>query len=160
MTTADVAQPQTPTKPITLESLMRMREVELDALYIRSQAGPIPKGDSRGKANMIPGTLRGMITEKFFGGVWKGKIFSHGEKDLVNKVLGLKMADAKVYKAASQLDSKESIIIDYSKTAIPFPILTSVRDEIRLVAPDLYLGIAYIGTYKWLFFALDFAKKS
>ncbi|MBI3550106.1 MAG: hypothetical protein HY078_13795 [Elusimicrobia bacterium] len=154
MTTTMVAEPV-----LTLEKLMSMSENELDLLYIRSQAGPIPNGDSRGKASMVPGTLRGKVTEKFFGGVWKGKIFGHGEKDLVNKVLGMKMADAKVYKAKSQLDGREAIIIDYKHTAIPFPILTSVRDEIRQVGPELYLGIAYIGTYKWLFFALDFSGK-
>jgi len=59
-----------------------------------------------------------------------------------------------VYKAPSWLDQKECIVLDYSHTSL---IAHWVRDEIRLVAPDLYLGVAYLGKLKVAHFALSFA---
>ena len=47
---------------------------------------------------------------------------------------------AKVYKEASWFDGKETIVLDYSKTSF---VARKVRDEIREVAPGLYLGLVF-----------------
>jgi hypothetical protein len=74
---------------------------------------------------------------------------------LRNKILpiGLKAIIAKVYKAASWFDGKESIVLDYSQTSL---IAEWVRDEIRQVGPGVYLGIVYWRQDKLIDFALKF----
>src|SRR5437762_13709432 len=58
---------------------------------------------------------------------------------LNNRVLpfGFETTPAKVYKAASQFDSSECIVLDYSETSF---VARWVRDEIREIAPGVYLG--------------------
>jgi hypothetical protein len=61
---------------------------------------------------------------------------------LKNRVtpFGLHAVTAKVFKGPSWHDNKECIILDYSETSL---VGKWVRDEMRLVAPQLYLGKVY-----------------
>ena len=59
---------------------------------------------------------------------------------------------AKVYKDESWLDGKEAIVLDYSKTSV---VAQWIRDEIREVAPRLYLGLVFWEQDKILHFALE-----
>jgi len=58
-----------------------------------------------------------------------------------------------VYRDESWFDGKEAIILDYSKTSL---VAHWIRDEIREVAPGLYLGIVYWDHDKILNFSLKF----
>ena len=60
---------------------------------------------------------------------------------------------AKVYKGSSWLDNKECIVLDYSETSL---VAHWVRDEIREVAPHVYLGKVYLGKKRLIDFALEF----
>jgi hypothetical protein len=62
---------------------------------------------------------------------------------------------AKIYKAASWLDGKECIVLDYSETSL---IAHWIRDEIRSIAPGIYLGKVYWDKKRLIDFALDFKK--
>jgi hypothetical protein len=62
---------------------------------------------------------------------------------------------AKIYKAASWLDGKECIVLDYSETSL---LAHWIRDEIRLIAPRIYLGKVYWDRKRLIDFALDFQK--
>ena len=62
---------------------------------------------------------------------------------------------AKVYQSPSWLDGKECTVLDYSETSL---IAHRVRDEIREVAPGLYLGVVFWGREKILNFALNFRR--
>ena len=86
--------------------------------------------------------------------VWQGKVFDPGLGELHNKILpfGVKAVRAKVYKAPSWLDSKETIVLDYSDTSI---VAHWIRDEIRDVGPGTYLGLVYWARNKLLHFALQ-----
>ncbi len=149
-----------PMNALTLKDLAKKTRSELDSLYRSSEAGPIPQGNSRGQAIFFPGTLLTGPMALLASGVWGGKVFNPANATLLNKVLGLRLFNADVYKDKSWRDGKPSVIIDYSKTsrAVGF-----VRDEIRKVAPDLYLGIAYLRTKPkptfGVFFALDFQSR-
>jgi hypothetical protein len=50
------------------------------------------------------------------------------------------------------VDGRPCIVIDYSKTSL---IACLIRDEIREVAPGLYLGVVFLGRMKILNFALS-----
>ena len=54
----------------------------------------------------------------------------------------------------SWFDGRESIVLDYSRTSL---IAHWIRDEIREVAPRLYLGIVYWNHDKLINFALTFS---
>ena len=146
----------------TISALMRMPSAELEALYRRSEAGPVPDGESDGLASTKPGTVLGSVTRAVYGAAWQGKVFDAKAGRLVNKVLGfLRMCPARVFTGESWLDGRPSVIIDYMGVSA---LCRPVRDEIRRVAPNVYLGIAYVRTpgrpVAPLYFALDFSRSS
>ena len=142
----------------SLAALMRMTRPQLEALYRRSEPGPIPDGESRGLASALPGTATGELSEAVFSVFWQGKVFDRTDGSLVNKILGfLKGVKARVFTGDSWFDGRPAILIDYRGTSW---LCAAVRDEIRQVGPGLYLGFAYLRTpgrpRAPLMFALDF----
>lgn len=141
---------------LTAKDFLDMSQQELDDLFRSSEAGPIPAGDAVGTAIVKPGTIIAEIAAPIASGLaWQGKVFDPASGTLRNKVgpVGLEEIVARVYKAPSWFDERECIVLDYSDTSF---VAQSVRDEIRLVAPDLYLGIVYIRKDKTINFALQF----
>ena len=90
---------------------------------------------------------------------WKGEIFDPAKGELRNEILptGVPAIVAKVYSAPSWLDGKECIVLDYSKTSL---VAHWIRDEIRLVAPGLYLGLVFWKKDRILGFALACPPKA
>jgi hypothetical protein len=72
--------------------------------------------------------------------VWQGKIFDSGSPAAVNRFFGLPIVRAQVYQAESWLDGGPSLVLDYSQTS---RVYAQNRDEIRQVAPGLFLGLMY-----------------
>ena len=136
-----------------------MSDDELDELFRSSPAGEIPDGDADGQ--VIVGSEKESVSDTVAwlaeNLAWKGKVFDREKGELRNKILpfGLKAVRAKVYKEASWFDGKETIVLDYSKTSV---LAQRVRDEIREVAPGLYLGLVFWGKTKILHFSLNFAQ--
>jgi hypothetical protein len=60
---------------------------------------------------------------------------------------------AKVYKAPSWLDGQECIVLDYSHTSL---IAQRLRDEIRSISPNFYLGKVYWDKDRLIDFCLQF----
>jgi hypothetical protein len=82
-------------------------------------------------------------------------VFDPKTGTLKNRVgpFGLNAIIARVYKDASWLDQKECIVLDYSETSM---VAHWIRDEIRLIAPGLYLGKVYWDKARLIDFALQF----
>lgn len=142
----------------SINALFKLSTDELDTLYAASPRGEMPDGFGRGKAIVAPGTV---LTPPlaFLAGLWRGKVFKAKEGTLHNKgPFGVKIAKAKIYYGESWFDSKPAVIIDYQETSSTF---SWIRDEIRPVAPGIYLGRAYNRSNRslLLYFALDFNKK-
>jgi hypothetical protein len=138
--------------------LMAMSQQELDDLFTRSPAGPIPDGPAKGTAIIAPGTrFSDEIAQIINHFAWQGKTFDGPRGVLTNKisVLGFNAIVAEVYKGESWLDHKECIVLDYSKTSL---IARRVRDEIRQVAPNIYLGKVYWGQKRTIDFCLEFGQ--
>jgi hypothetical protein len=137
-------------------NLLKMSHPELDDLYQASAAGEIPRGEGHGTVLVAPGTGLAEHAAQFAHRfAWQGKVFDPDRGELRNEVgpFGAKAIVAKVYQGVSWFDGKDAIILDYSQTSL---IAHWIRDEIRLVAPGLYLGIAYLGHVKVVNFALSF----
>lgn len=136
--------------------LLQMSNQQLDQLFSSSPAGDIPDGAAKGTAIVANGTqFSADIAEfvNFF--VWEGKTFDAKKGLLRNRILGfgLNAIVAKVYKAPSWFDNKECIVLDYSETSL---VARWIRDEIRLIGPNFYLGRVYWDNKPLIHFALQF----
>jgi hypothetical protein len=120
-----------------LEQLASLSWSELDQLYRSSQAGSIPHGFARGKVVYPPCERFSHLRSHCAGMMWKGKHFCPEQCALVNQWLGVRAIRARIYYGPSWLDGNESIILDYCGES---HVWADVRDEMREVAPGLYLG--------------------
>ena len=139
-----------------IQRLLARSQAELDALFSAHEAGPIPNGLADGTLIVAPGTrFSDDIAKLVRIFAWQGKVFDARSGTLRNRILpfGLHSVAAKVYKAPSWLDNKECIVLDYSRTSI---VAHWIRDEIRLIAPNVYLGKAYWNKSRLIDFALEF----
>jgi len=142
-----------------IEKWLSMDREQLDQVYKDSQAGSIPSGDTRGTA-IVAGSLGARWYARFARlFAWQGKVFDLFPPEQQNGILINKISMfsatfivAKVYKDASWMDGKETIVIDYSKTSF---FAKKIRDEIREVEPGVYLGKVWWGKTRILDFALS-----
>ena len=140
----------------TAPQLLSMSQKDLDDLFSSSPSGDIPNGEAEGTAIIAPDTVFSPEIASLINiFTWKGKTFDAAHGTLRNRILafGLDAIVAEVYKTASWFDNKECIVLDYSKTSF---VAQHVRDEIRLIAPGLYLGLVYWEKSKTIHFALQF----
>jgi hypothetical protein len=136
--------------------LLAMSQAQLDDLFRASPTGDIPNGPAKGTAIIAPGTIFSEPTAQIinvFG--WQGKVFDAAKGLLKNKILafGFEAIVARVYTGPSWLDGKECIVLDYSDTSI---VAHYIRDEIRLILANFYLGVVYWGKDRLIHFCLQF----
>ena len=142
----------------TVPDLLKMSQAQLDDLFTQSPPGEIPDGEAKGTAIIAPGTTyTAEIAALINHFAWQGKTFDAKKGVLRNRILpfGLNAIIAKVYKAPSWLDGKECIVLDYSETSL---LAHWIRDEIRLIAPRLYLGKVYWSKKRLIDLAIEFAN--
>ena len=142
--------------PMDVDTLLKMSESQLDDLFSKSTAGPIPDGAAKGTAIIAPGTtFSPAIAQAISFFTWQGKSFDGPHGVLRNRisVLGLNAIVAEVYKGPSWFDKKECIVLDYSKTST---VAGWIRDEIRQLEPGTYLGKVYGHEKPLIHFALQF----
>src|SRR5262249_46382464 len=143
---------------LDVQELFKMSGEQLDELFPNSPAGEIPSGETNGTGIIAPGTVcTKEISECLRYFVWQGKVFDGKKGSLKNRVspFGLHAISAKVYKGPSWHENKECIFRDYSESSLA---VRWVRDEMRLVAPQLYLGKVYWGKKPLIHFVLEPAK--
>jgi len=159
---------------LDLAGLRKMDFKQLDELY---RAGKRPasiadlNGDAKGAMLAWRSPARGPVawllrawgTSSLFP--WEGKSFKSHGNDLgegINRVNFFKKMRWFPFKTrfeASFLDGKPSFLLDYSGPGNP-PLIRSIVDEVREVAPGLYLGPAALlvkgKPRPILFFAVSF----
>jgi len=141
-----------------IPQLLQMTSVQLDQLFSSSPAGDIPDGSAKGTAIVASGTVFSPEIAEFISlFVWQGKTFDAKNGVLRNRILpiGLNAIIAKVYKDQSWLDNKECIVLDYSQTSM---VAHWIRDEIRLIDSNFYLGRVYWEKKPLIHFALQFQQ--
>jgi len=142
--------------PYDVPQLLAMSQAQLDDLFRSSPPGAIPNGPANGTAIIAPGTvfseqIAQMIN--LFG--WQGKVFDAEKGLLKNRIsaFGIEAIIAKVYKGQSWMDGKDCIVLDYSDTSL---VAHWIRDEIRLIDPNFYLGKVYWDKDRLIDFCLQF----
>lgn len=124
-----------------LDTLQSMTAGKLDELFAQSPAGPLPDGPTDGTILLdAPNHLAYSIARILRRYVWRGKTFNAEKGLLYNRFPTLNAISADVSIGPSVRDQAPCIVLDYRRDAI---VRDHVRDELRQVAPGLYLGIAY-----------------
>jgi hypothetical protein len=117
-----------------------MSPAQLDAVYQMGAAAPLPEGRIRGTAILSPGTRRTRMLSRGARVMWQGKVIEPGQNTAVNRFFGMPIIRGQLYYGTSWLDGRSSLILDYSQTSV---VYADNRDEIRQVAPGLFLGLMY-----------------
>ena len=128
------------TPAVTLDQLLQMSPAELDAIYRQGTATAIPEGRIRGTAILSPGTRRTRTLSRGARLMWQGKVIEPGQTSAVNRFFGVRVVRGQMYQGPSWLDGQASLVLDYSQTSL---VYANNRDEIRQVAPGLFLGLMY-----------------
>jgi hypothetical protein len=134
--------------------LVAMTNGELDVLFRSNPAGELPAGTMRGTVLVFNGTPLGrFIAKTAYWVAWQGKRIDPDRRGLVNRItpLRLPLIRAKIYRGDSWVDGAECTVLDYSKTSL---VAKMVRDETRLVAPGLHLGVVWLWRRRTAWFTL------
>jgi hypothetical protein len=123
----------------SMGQLVRMSRCELETLYRGATVGCPPSGVTDGRAIFNPGSRGTVLKSRLTSLLWQGKVIQ-GDI-MINRVLGLRAVRARVYVADSWFDGKPTVVFDYNGTS---KLFANVRDEVREVAPGLYLGLTYV----------------
>jgi hypothetical protein len=130
---------QTPATIQTLDDLVTLSAAQLEQLYRQSGPGPMPAGRVRGRA-LYPDSRFPKARSNAAKFAWQGKVFDSESSTAINRFFGVRAIKGNVYTGPSWLDGNPSMILDYEGTS---RIYGNYRDEIRQVAPGLYLGLMY-----------------
>ncbi|MFO0881380.1 MAG: hypothetical protein U0840_29115 [Gemmataceae bacterium] len=124
---------------LTARAIRKMCADELEALFRQGSIAAIPTGTFDGRVLLVvdakcPRTQAGLQSA-----IWKGKVISC-DGEMINRWCGFRAVKAPVHLGSSWLDGAPCAVIDYAPDA---PVFGNTRDEIREVAPGLYLGRFY-----------------
>ena len=125
---------------MTLDGLLRMSPAELERDLQPGSGGGSPAGP--GARDGLAGT-RDLARRPMSRGarlMWQGKIIEPDGATAVNRFFGMRMIRGELGQGPSWLDGAPALILDYSQTS---RIYARNRDEIRQVAPGLFLGLMY-----------------
>ena len=140
-------------------SLISETTNELGEIFRTGVAGAIPNG--HGKGTVLIGTgglLARLVAALSYALLWRGKVVNAREGRLKNLItpLAIRAIEAAVYKQDSWYDGETCIVLDYSKTSF---VARMIRDEIREIAPGIFLGLVFWGRRHVLDFSLDFRHR-
>lgn len=107
-----------------------------EALFRQGVLGCGPLGPTRGTVLYADGQ-HPRLKARLQGVLWKGKTF-HGDGTFTNRWLGgVHAVSADVRVEPSWLDGQPCFVMQYAPDA---PVFGNVRDELRQIAPDVWLG--------------------
>jgi hypothetical protein len=142
-TPSTVAVPAVTAVTVTADFLVRMSPGELDHLYRSASPGLLPRGKVRGIPIVAPGSSLAPVMSRGARVVWQGKVFRDDGRTAVNRFFGVRMIQGNLYSGTSWIDGRPSLVLDYQGTSL---VYGRYRDEIRQVAPGLYLGAMFART--------------
>jgi hypothetical protein len=142
------------TRPaVTIDDLLAMDPDQLMDLYRTARTPAVADLDGRlqGRMLAVPRAQERHVSRwlrALAGTLWQGKTFEHHDSmhgEGVNRVLGEKLNwfhfDTEV--GPSRAGDFEALQLNYDHHGNP-PLVRSVKDEVREVAPGLWLGLAYL----------------
>jgi hypothetical protein len=154
-----------PGRAIDSGLLKTMSRKQLSDIYRAAQPGKVPTGAGRPTAMILAGQPLDRPLQALISRLWHAKVFDPENGKLHHLIASRKMINGRVYMGDSMSQAGgKAIIIDFRKTGFPFWFMRPFRDELREVAPGLYLGRSYLRLPQgFVFFAnfmLDFSSPS
>ena len=137
----------------TLDGLATLSAAQLEGLYRQGVSAPMPAGRVRGLA-LYPDSRFPRAKAKASRVAWQGKIFDPATSTATNRFFGANVIKGNVYAGQSWLDGNPALILDYQGTS---KVYGNYRDEIRQVAPGVYLGLMHDRTTNPPAFKMYFA---
>lgn len=123
----------------TMDSLKKLSPCELQRLFEQSPPGEIPVGFARGQVLVMIDAKFPRLNARLGSSLWKGKHFD-ADGGFINQWPGFKALSSRADLGTSWLDGKPAIVIEYPPDT---PIFGNNRDELRQVAPGLFLCRLY-----------------
>lgn len=123
----------------TYAQLKKLSVCELDRLFQQASPGEIPMGPARGQVLLMTDTKLPRVRARLASSVWKGKTFEdNGE--FINQWPGFQALRGQAEPGTSLFDGKPCLILAYAPDT---PLFGNTFDEVREIAPGLYLGRLY-----------------
>jgi hypothetical protein len=145
-----------PARSLSAAEISSLPRADVDDIFRAGTVGQIPDGEATGTALFFPGSSVQPLLERLVRSwAWQGKRFRAGSRRLENLVspFGIRAISAEVYQGRSWFDAEACIVLDYSRRSF---VARKIRDEIRRVAPGLYLGLVYWEKTRLMYFMLQF----
>lgn len=141
---------------VSLHDLKRMNLCQLEELYRNGRVTEVPCGFMKGTPLFSPGTRKTERRARLMEPIWQGKTFDGGAL-VLNRFCGKDTCPGKVCHGPSWFDGRPSVVLDFNDSCLMF---RGLRDEIREIAPGLYLGMSYerqcpCPPSLWIFFVLE-----
>lgn len=124
---------------VSLKHLQRLSHCELEQHYAQAEPGPIPCGCTKGYVLTLTDTRLPKVKTRAFNLAWKGKCFEP-DGSFINRFPGFQALPSRADLGTSWHDGRPSHVMEYPPET---PLFGNLHDEIREVAPGLYLGRLY-----------------
>jgi hypothetical protein len=125
---------------VSVAQLLDLDSARILQLYRTGVATGLPPGKIRGTPLLATGTRRARLLSRGARLLWQGKVIDDDASGAVNRFAGLRVIRGELYQAPSWLDGNPSLVLDYGRTS---HVYARYRDEIRRIAPGLYLGLMF-----------------
>jgi hypothetical protein len=124
------------TERLTMDDLQRMCPDQLAELFVKADVGSPLVGPAHGR--LIYSTDKHPRMKMWMSNaVWKGKLAAENGYFINRWIGGIKAIDSHYVIGPSWVDGRPAIIMEYASGT---PLFANSRDELREVAPGLYLG--------------------
>lgn len=125
---------------LTMDDLRHMSLCQLEALFRSAEVGTPPVGNGRGRLVCSTDPRHPRLTVLCSNAVWKGKVVEP-DGHLTNRWLGgIRAIDTHYTIGPSWVDGRPAVVVEYAPGT---PLFANSRDELREVAPGLYIGPLY-----------------
>ncbi len=137
---------------MNVRNLLFLSRKQLDKFYSKGSFLRYPEGSYQGKPLFFLFGLRLLPLNWLVSLFWKGKTFSVLGRLVSNKILFWNLFYGRFSIGKSRFDKKSCIVLNYSKSSF---IGFFVKDEIRRVNDELFLGRAYVFGVFTCYFVLN-----
>lgn len=122
---------------LTLEALQRMTPCELASLYDKADVGTPMVGRLHGRLLYVNDPFMPKLRVRLSNAMWRGKAASEDGYFVNRWIGGIEAIDSHYVIGPSWVDGRPAVLMDYAPGT---KILGNVHDEVREVAPGLYMG--------------------
>jgi hypothetical protein len=124
---------------VTPSDLRRISVEQLDQVFAEGRAECLPVGAFHGTVLLRTDTRLPRLRARLAGIAWKGKVFDP-DGGFTNQWAGFRAVASRVAVGSSWYDGRPCVVLEYPPSS---PVFANARDELREIAPGVYLGRFY-----------------